>query len=358
VLTHRSHALACLVATTGCLAVALIAPSVSLAQPAPADAPTAPAPVVTPPRVLRFVDAELPPGALEGLTAPAVLIELIVGVDGTVSEARVVEGLSETLDAAALAAMQRFVFEPARSNLEPMAARIRYAYPFTAPAVGGEGPEAPPLGSMTGVIRTHEDAPVAGAQVMIVSTDEAVVRRASTDAEGRFAFEELQPGLYDVRVTLSEGEPLAYQESVVENESTDLVYRLPAPAAPVEDEEEEVFGAVAVVDAPPREITRRTIRGEQLRIIPGTGGDALRAVEILPGVARPPLRLRRAHRAWLGPGRQRGVLRGRLGAAALPLRWSQERDQLAPAREHRLLPGQLLVALRAAHGRHPRGEPA
>ena len=287
-LTHRSHALACLVATTGCLAVALIAPSVSLAQPAPADAPTAPAPVVTPPRVLRFVDAELPPGALEGLTAPAVLIELIVGVDGTVSEARVVEGLSETLDAAALAAMQRFVFEPARSNLEPMAARIRYAYPFTAPAVGGEGPEAPPLGSMTGVIRTHEDAPVAGAQVMIVSTDEAVVRRASTDAEGRFAFEELQPGLYDVRVTLSEGEPLAYQESVVENESTDLVYRLPAPAAPVEDEEEEVFGAVAVVDAPPREITRRTIRGEQLRIIPGTGGDALRAVEILPGVARPP----------------------------------------------------------------------
>lgn len=287
-LTHRSHALACLIATTGSLAVALIAPPTLLAQPAPADPAAPPAPVLTPPRVLRFVDAELPPGALDGLDAPAVVIELIVGVDGSVSEARVLEGLSEELDAAALAAVQQFVFEPARRNLEPMAARIRYAYGFRAPTPEGEVPQGPPLGSITGVLRTHEDAAVTGAQVLIVSTDEAVVRRATTDAAGGFAFEDLPPGLYDVRVTLSEGEPLVYQEAVAENESTDLVYRLPAPPAPVEDDEEEVFGAVAVVDAPPREITRRTIRGEQLRTIPGTAGDALRAVEILPGVARPP----------------------------------------------------------------------
>lgn len=265
----------------------LTAPPTLLAQPAPADAPATPAPVLTPPRVLRFVDAELPEGALDGLSEPAVLIELIVGVDGGVSEARVLEGLSPELDAAALAAIAQFVFEPARRNLEPMAARIRYAYAFRAPAAGGDSPERPPLGTLTGVLRTHEDSPVQGAAVLIVSADEAVVRRATTDEQGSFAFEELPPGVYDVRVTVAEAEPLAYQEAVAEGESTDLVYRLPAPPAPVEEDEEE-FGAVAVVDAPPREITRRTIRGEQLRIIPGTGGDALRAVEILPGVARPP----------------------------------------------------------------------
>ncbi|MBK7777233.1 MAG: carboxypeptidase regulatory-like domain-containing protein [Sandaracinaceae bacterium] len=311
--------------------------------------------MLTPPRVLRFVDAELPAGALDGLEQPAVLIELIVGVDGSVSEARVLEGLSPELDAAALAAIQQFLFEPARRNLEPMVARIRYAYGFRAPTTGGDSPELPPLGTMTGVIRTHDDTPVGGAAVLIVSADEAVVRRGTTDAQGNFAFEQLPPGIYDVRVTVSDNEPLAYQEAVAEGESTDLVYRLPAPPAPVEEEE---FGAVAVVDAPPREITRRTIRGEQLRTIPGTAGDALRAVEILPGVARPPFGAGTLIVRGSAPRRQRGVLRGRLGAAALPLRRPEERHQLAPAREHRLLPRQLLLALRTPHRRYPGSQPA
>ncbi|HYQ28482.1 MAG TPA: TonB-dependent receptor [Polyangiaceae bacterium] len=50
--------------------------------------------------------------------------------------------------------------------------------------------------------------------------------------------------------------------------------------------EPEQFSAVARVDAPPREVTRHSISGEMLRDMPGTRGDALRAIEVLPGVGR------------------------------------------------------------------------
>jgi len=53
-----------------------------------------------------------------------------------------------------------------------------------------------------------------------------------------------------------------------------------------EEEEELEFGAVAEVQAPPREPTKRTMDKEQLTRIPGTRGDALRSIEIMPGVAR------------------------------------------------------------------------
>ncbi len=56
-----------------------------------------------------------------------------------------------------------------------------------------------------------------------------------------------------------------------------------------EEEEELEFGAVAEVEAPPRESTKRTIGEEQLTRIPGTRGDALRAVEVMPGVSRTPM---------------------------------------------------------------------
>ncbi|HTQ06427.1 MAG TPA: TonB-dependent receptor [Polyangiaceae bacterium] len=60
----------------------------------------------------------------------------------------------------------------------------------------------------------------------------------------------------------------------------------PAPAKPVPSGELESFEATAEVEAPPREPTKRTLEGEELTTIPGTRGDALRAIEVLPGVAR------------------------------------------------------------------------
>ncbi len=60
----------------------------------------------------------------------------------------------------------------------------------------------------------------------------------------------------------------------------------PSPPPAAADAEAPSFEATAEVEAPPRETTKRTIREAELTKIPGTRGDALRAIEVLPGVAR------------------------------------------------------------------------
>ena len=64
----------------------------------------------------------------------------------------------------------------------------------------------------------------------------------------------------------------------------------PAEPTPKRDlaEEADRFEAKANVDAPPREVVKRQVTKEELMRVAGTRGDALRTVELLPGVARPP----------------------------------------------------------------------
>ncbi len=57
------------------------------------------------------------------------------------------------------------------------------------------------------------------------------------------------------------------------------------PAEPAADAEPE-FEGVAKVEAPPAEPTKRVLDEQQLTAIPGTRGDGIRAVEVLPGVGR------------------------------------------------------------------------
>jgi hypothetical protein len=53
------------------------------------------------------------------------------------------------------------------------------------------------------------------------------------------------------------------------------------PSAPLDE-----YEATAAVEAPPREVTRHTVDPETISRVPGTRGDVLRAIEIMPGVAR------------------------------------------------------------------------
>jgi TonB dependent receptor/TonB-dependent Receptor Plug Domain len=52
------------------------------------------------------------------------------------------------------------------------------------------------------------------------------------------------------------------------------------------DEHELDFEGTAEVEAPPRDVTKRSVENQVVQHMPGTRGDALRAIEIMPGVAR------------------------------------------------------------------------
>jgi len=178
-------------------------------------------------------------------------------------------------------------FEPARVDGTAVEARIRFEYVFRPPAPPPP-PEPPAEGRLEGSIRDVDTLPVLGARVELRSTAEPVVEATrSVGDDGRFVFDALPPGTYRVRITAPDCVAQEHVETVVAGEITDVVYRLEG-VVPEADDDTLTFGATAVIDAPPREVTRRVIRREELTQVPGTRGDALRAVEILPGVGRPP----------------------------------------------------------------------
>ena len=213
---------------------------------------------------------------------------LTIDTDGRVSEVEVAEGAGNGFDEAATEAARRFRFEPARRDGEPIVARIRYRYVFELQADEPDEPidPVPAAGDLVGTVRSRrEDTPVPGCEVILTSDDESMAVRARTDAEGTFRFRDLPPGEYRLTVLSDLHEDFVGEETVVSGEETVLTYRLEETR--VEAEEDVAFGARALVEAPPREAVRRTITREELTRVPGTRGDALRTVELLPGVGRP-----------------------------------------------------------------------
>ncbi len=157
------------------------------------------------------------------------LLELDLDDAGRVGAARVLASGGRDFDEAALAAARDFVFDPARVEGRPVPSRLRYRYVFRPPA------ERP----------VDEDAP---------------------------------------RPSVSASVPFDPPRAVLRTR------RPAAVAVPVESVEPE---SVAVVRgrSTSREPWRRELVAEDLRRMPGTRGDALLAVQNLPGVGRPPFGL-------------------------------------------------------------------
>lgn len=244
------------------------------AQP---DAPTPP----TPPTVATFVDAAYPPAARDAGREASVDLEITVGVDGHVLDARVLAPVGDGFDEAALAAVRQFVFIPATKDGQPVAARIHYRYVFTLETTA----PAATTGQLEGRILSRDDgSTLVGVEVLATGAD-GRVHRAITDETGAFAITELPPGSYHLTIAALDHAAFAQDEEVRVGEAASVTYRL-TPAS--DDGDAGSFGAVATIAAPAREITRRSIAAAEMTKMAGTRGDALRAVELLPGVGRPP----------------------------------------------------------------------
>jgi TonB family protein len=233
------------------------------------------------PELLDFVNAPYPPEAEKAGLEATVLLKLTIDKEGRVTEAAVLEPAGHGFDEAARDAALKFRFKPAMRGDQPVAVKIPYQYSFTLTEVEKTAPAtAPTTGNLTGRIRLSEtEAAVAGAQVTI-TLPEGSERRLTTDADGRFRVDAVPPGKYRVRITLEGFDPMDTTEDVVVGEETDVTLRL----SPVtEGVEVTVRG-----ERPPREVTRRTVERREIERIPGTGGDALRSLQSLPGVGRAP----------------------------------------------------------------------
>lgn len=246
----------------------LLLAALAAAQPAPAG-PQLP--------VLVFeAPPTYPPAALAAGLEATVLLELDVGVDGAVLAARALDGPAEFRDAAVEAA-RGFRFTPARdADGAPAAARIQYRMRFTVATAA-----AP---SLEGSVRDAvSDLPFPGLEVRVVGAD-GVARFATTDADGRFVLSGLPDGAWTVVAEapghVAEVVPVEVRAGSVTR--VDVRARLP---------ESRVAGDSLVIEdeRATTEISERTLSQEEVRYLPGTGGDVVKVVQNLPGVARAPL---------------------------------------------------------------------
>ena len=273
---------------SGVFVFALLLSSTSLAQ---GDAGAG---VLTkPPAILKQVDAPFPPEALDAGVGGTVVMEVDIGADGKVLDARVVQSAGPAFDGSALSAVKQFEFSPAEVDGQPAAVRIQYAYEFffrpepvpegAALDAGIDGGVAKGVVNFAGrVVERGTRDPLPSAQV-VVGTGEGALETTSRD-DGTFELADVPLGTQTVTVVVAGYEKYTVQEDFVPNRRTEVTYFV----------RRKVYGGFETVvraQRERREVASVTLKTEEIKLIPGTAGDAFRVVQNLPGVARAPFGL-------------------------------------------------------------------
>ena len=157
-----------------------------------------------------------------------------------------------------------------------------------------------------GVVREKGTrTPIAGAQVFIVvpakEGGEPTDLIATTDGEGAFAFAAVVPGKRKVAVRANGFVPADTEEEFKVGKRLEATYYI----QPKQRYVTVVRGAKLV-----KQTLEQTLEIEEIRRIPGTGGDALKAVQTLPGVARAPFGLGQLIVWGSAPGDTRSYVNG------------------------------------------------
>ncbi|MGB0678192.1 MAG: TonB-dependent receptor domain-containing protein [Polyangiales bacterium] len=229
-----------------------------------------------PPSLLHFVSAPYPEAEAVRTEPVEVGLRLVVGEDGTVQSAAVMDSASPAFDRAALTAVRRFRFAPAEVDGKAVSVALNYRYVFAPP------PPAPKRAELQGwVLAQDSGQPLSGVRVAL--PDLGIT--TESDAAGRFAFVALPPGPVRVQVQPSAGPPLLVEEALRAGVRRMVRYRVAVPtlqAAPAGVDDEARVVAAAVV----REVSEVRIARAAARQVPGTQGDAVKVLTTLPGVAR------------------------------------------------------------------------
>ncbi|MBN2717398.1 MAG: TonB family protein, partial [Deltaproteobacteria bacterium] len=257
-----------------------------------------------------YVAAEYPPDKFAAGVEAAVVAELSIDESGVVSNVHITASAGSDFDEAAEDAMYQFVFEPALKGDTPIPSKVLYRYTFfiqetpqPETSASEDDVQSLPLPVvLKGKVADMDGNTVLDGALTLVKLDgEITMEDAAADAtkpdsdddavtsgvistkisdDGTFEFPPMAPGMYQVDLVAAGYEPLSLEEELEAGETREVIYRLTL--------ELQEFETVVRGRKPPREVTRREITRREITRIPGTGGDALRSVQNLPGMARAP----------------------------------------------------------------------
>ncbi len=263
----------------------------SFAQSADSAAKTSPPAegqgILVPPVISSYFEASYPKEALEAGLEGEVEAELKIDETGLVVEVNIITPAGHGFDEAAEDALYQFVFSPATRDGVPIPSSVIYKYKFLLPSTK----EAPAQeeetdadsslpASLLCTVTDMDGAFLSGVTVMITVEGSEESLTLTTNQDGKLEITDLYPQKYRLEFVLAGYKALSIEEDLEPGEIREVLYRLEA--------EESMYESVIRSRKPPREVTRREITRREITRIPGTGGDALRSVQNLPGMARAP----------------------------------------------------------------------
>jgi TonB family protein len=258
-----------------------------------------PPPVTKPPQLLQAMAPDYPPAALAAGKQAQVKVRIHIDAMGLVTSVEVLEPVGDGFDEAAVAAALQYVFEPAEVAGKPAAIAVETKIHFVIEEREEPDPEPPPpppgertgppnhAGSMAQPITLQGEAVERGTRRKLAGVIVSIAELgldAITGDDGTFFFHGVPPGRYQV-LAVDQRYDRFERPIVIEKRET-LEVRLwmrPRGGNPYEtvvEGEREVL-----------EVTRRTLRRQQLTTVPGTFGDPIRVLQTLPGLQRPPFGL-------------------------------------------------------------------
>ena len=288
-----------------CLAMA--APASALAQegarqPAPPPAAPAPAPKVTkPPELLQAAAPEYPAAALAAGKQAVVKVRIHIDDAGTVTTVDVLEKVGDGFDEAAVAAALQYIFSPAELDGKPAPIAVETAINFVIeasepepeelplPPPGAQSSDGPPnhAGRMSDAITLEGVVVERGTRSKLAGVIVSIAELgldAITGENGDFYFHGVPPGTYKILGVSDRFDRLERSITLEKKEQLEVrLWMRPKGGNPYET---IVEGSREVM-----EVTRRTLRRQQLTSVPGTFGDPIRVIQSLPGVARTPFGL-------------------------------------------------------------------
>lgn len=306
-------------------------PAVATAWSGPAEAPAQ----LVAPELLEGVTIDYPAAALELSPPPAgqVVVEVTIGVDGIPYAPTVVSGVHPRLDEAAVAAVLKLRYRPARYEGEAVEVVLPIPIDFSPPPAPLDEPEdterpaarpTPGAGDPDGLADDASDpetpaspdgperlrgqlleagqrTPLVGARVVVIPAEPdaelgpvrhrdyrdppppAWEAHGRTDLEGEFSIAAVPDGKIRVIVLMEGFERFEVIEALAAGETLEVRYYARRLA---DDPYRTVVEGTRVER---EEVTRRTITPEEIRNLPGTQGDALKSIQNFPGIARAPL---------------------------------------------------------------------
>jgi len=261
-------------------------PDAGTRRPADAGAETGDARAVfEPPRALHDTAVPYPTAAPPIHEPVLVTVKLLVDTTGAVTKVDLLTPPAPPFDEAVMTAARAFRFDPGRYGGKPVSVEITFTQKFlprSRPPASAtpDAPEMPKDPALTAVLRGRlvqlgTRRALAAATVIAQIGDQHYT--TASDASGHFRLP-LPPDRARVSVFASEHHTFVQQETLAARQELAVTYL-------IERERYNLNETVVVAERRRDEVSRVTLRGDEIQKIPGTFGDPFRVIQTLPGVS-------------------------------------------------------------------------